>query len=67
MHHPEGAEQRFPLLCPVREREWLAGWNPTIVHTKSGVAEPGCGFVTIGPEGVVDAWTASCQAARVSS
>ncbi|MHB8423787.1 MAG: hypothetical protein ACYDB9_01335 [Gammaproteobacteria bacterium] len=36
----------FPLLCPVREADWIEGWNPTFVVTHSGVAEPDCVFVT---------------------
>lgn len=29
----------FPLLCPVREAEWIEGWVGTPVHSASGVAE----------------------------
>lgn len=36
----------FPLLCPVREAEWIDGWNPPLVVSASGVAEPDCVFVT---------------------
>jgi hypothetical protein len=36
----------FPLLCPVREAEWVEGWNPSSVITYSGFAEPDCVFVT---------------------
>jgi len=36
----------FPLLCPVREADWLEGWDPLVVFTSSGVAEPGCVFMT---------------------
>ncbi|HQR21095.1 MAG TPA: hypothetical protein PLE54_00815 [Burkholderiaceae bacterium] len=36
----------FPLLCPVREADWIEGWNPGLVITASGVAEPGCVFTT---------------------
>lgn len=39
-------ERVFPLLCPVREVEWAEGWNPTLVLSGSGVAEPGCVFTT---------------------
>jgi hypothetical protein len=38
----------FPLLCPVRETEWVNDWRPKMVITESGVAEPGCIFVTPG-------------------
>lgn len=36
----------FPLLCPVREADWLEGWAPLVVYSESGVAEPGCVFLT---------------------
>lgn len=36
----------FPLLCPVREYEWIPGWSCDLVHTRSGVIEPGCIFRT---------------------
>lgn len=41
----------FPLLCPVREAGWIAGWDPPLVVSVSGVAEPDCAFVTrVGPD-----------------
>jgi hypothetical protein len=42
------ADKVFPLLCPVREREWVKDWRPKLVISESGVAEPGCIFVTPG-------------------
>ncbi len=36
----------FPLLCPVREADWIEGWNPPLVISFSGVAEPDCVFTT---------------------
>ncbi|MEO7793432.1 MAG: hypothetical protein ABIV06_01550 [Thermoanaerobaculia bacterium] len=36
----------FPLLCPVREADWLDGWDPLSVATLSGVAEADCVFTT---------------------
>jgi hypothetical protein len=36
----------FPLLCPVRESEWLDGWKYTMLFSSSGVAEPGAVFST---------------------
>jgi hypothetical protein len=36
----------FPLLCPVREADWIEGWDPLLVVSASGVAEPDCAFVT---------------------
>lgn len=45
-HHPFPPGSVFPLLCPVREAEWVEGWDPKLVISESGVAEPGCVFVT---------------------
>jgi len=41
-------EAVFPLLCPVREGEWLDGWAERceLVWSASGLAEPGCVFRT---------------------
>ncbi|MDQ7993977.1 MAG: hypothetical protein REI45_14995 [Propionicimonas sp.] len=38
----------FPLLCPVREAEWLDGWREhcEVLFTRSGVAERDCVFRT---------------------
>jgi hypothetical protein len=36
----------FPLLCPVREADWIEGWEPPVVFSESGVAEPDCVFLT---------------------
>ncbi len=36
----------FPLLCPVRESDWIEGWHPIVVYSVSGVAEQDCVFVT---------------------
>lgn len=38
----------FGLLCPVREADWIAGWDPVSVWSDSGLAEPECVFVTPG-------------------
>jgi len=39
-------EAVFALLCPVREAEWIEGWDPLIVLSNSGVVEPDCVFTT---------------------
>jgi hypothetical protein len=39
-------ERVFPLLCPVREAEWVAGWQYRLIYSESGVAEDGCVFTT---------------------
>lgn len=36
----------FPLLCPVREADWIEGWDPPLVISTSGLAEPDCVFIT---------------------
>lgn len=41
----------LPLLCPVREAEWLADWRPQFVLSLSGVAETDCVFATPSPAG----------------
>ena len=39
-------ETVFPLLCPVREADWVPGWMPELVISHSGVCEQDCIFVT---------------------
>ncbi len=39
-------QEVFPLLCPVREYEWIEDWQCELVHSKSGFAEKGCVFTT---------------------
>lgn len=39
-------ERVFPLLCPVREYEWIEPWRCDLVYAASGVAEAGCVFRT---------------------
>ncbi len=41
----------FPLLCPVREADWIEGWDPLAVWSASGVAEVDCVFTTAAPAG----------------
>jgi len=45
-HLEGGPDKVFPLLCPVREAEWISGWDPALVVTSSGYAEPDCVFTT---------------------
>ena len=45
-HLVAGPDRVFPLLCPVREADWIEGWDPVVVHSQSGVAETDCVFVT---------------------
>lgn len=39
----------FPLLCPVREVEWLDGWEYTMTYSASGLVEEGAVFTTSKP------------------
>jgi hypothetical protein len=36
----------FPLLCPIRECDWVDGWTADVLHSESGIAEPGCVFTS---------------------
>ena len=36
----------FPLLCPVREYDWLDGWSCDMIYSESGVVERDCIFTT---------------------
>jgi len=39
-------EKVFPLLCPVREAEWLDGWRYHMIYSESGLVEEGAVFST---------------------
>jgi hypothetical protein len=45
-HLVAGPAAVFPLLCPVREADWIEGWDPLLVISSSGLAEPDCVFTT---------------------
>lgn len=49
-------EQVFPLLCPVREADWVPGWKYRLIYSQSGVAELGCVFSTPNDEGPESTW-----------
>ncbi len=38
-----------PLLCPVREYEWIEPWQCEMLHSDSGFAEKNCVFRTDAP------------------
>jgi hypothetical protein len=40
------ADAVFPLLCPVREYEWIDGWDCRLVYSRSGLAEEDAVFTT---------------------
>ena len=39
-------ETVFPLLCPVREVDWLDGWDYRMIYSESGLIEQNCIFTT---------------------
>ena len=49
-------ETVFPLLCPVREADWVPGWQYKMIYSKSGVAEAGCVFTTPNDDGTQTTW-----------
>ena len=49
-------ETVFPLLCPVRDADWVPGWQYKMIYSKSGVAEAGCVFTTPNDDGTQTTW-----------
>jgi hypothetical protein len=45
-HIQASPEEVFPLLCPELEKAWLPGWDCRMIHSATGVAEPGAVFET---------------------
>jgi hypothetical protein len=56
---PAPPDRVFPLLCPIREYDWIDGWACELVYSASGVAERDCVFVTERPEEGRTIWVAS--------
>ncbi len=46
----------FPLLCPVREKDWLDGWEYEMIYSKSGLAEENAVFTTPNEDGQSTVW-----------
>ncbi len=60
MNLDAGADEIFPLLCPVREYDWIQPWQCEMVYTDSGMAELDCVFKTNFPDdGPEDTWVVS--------
>jgi len=49
-------EKVFPLLCPVREAEWVPGWQYRMIHSRSGLAKDGCVFTTPNEDTTESTW-----------
>jgi hypothetical protein len=66
MHLPAPPATVHPLLCPVREHDWIEGWQATVLRSASGLAEEGCLFTTPGLEGPAWLWIIAVhQAAHI--
>jgi len=53
-------EKIFPLLCPVKEYEWIPTWQCNLIYSKSGYAELGCVFSTdFGDASGIEIWVVS--------
>jgi len=54
------AKDIWPLLCPVREYDWIEDWDCEMVKSDSGVNELGCIFHTGShAQGDFDTWVAN--------
>jgi hypothetical protein len=52
-------EAVFPLLCPVREYDWIEPWCCRMIYSQSGFAEQDCIFQTDFPtDGPTETWVA---------
>jgi hypothetical protein len=56
---PAAPAKVFPLLCPVREYDWIDGWTCNLIYSDTGVAENNCVFTTDFPRGVEETWVVS--------
>jgi len=60
MHLESDPETIFPLLCPVREYEWIESWACEMVFSVTGFAELDGIFRTLDPvSGLEDTWVIS--------
>ena len=55
-HNVAPPEKVFPLICPVREGDWLPGWEYRLIFSQSGVVELGCVFSTPNGNGTETTW-----------
>ena len=54
--NPAPPQKLFPLLCPVREADWLPGWEYRLIYSDSGLAELGCVFTSPGLKDEEKTW-----------
>lgn len=50
MHIAAAPAAVFPLLCPVREKDWIENWSCEMIYSQSGLAELDCAFKTNFPD-----------------
>ena len=55
----------FPLLCPVREYDWIPEWSCSMIFSDSGIAEHGCIFTT-GSAETEETWVTTSYAPPTS-
>jgi hypothetical protein len=55
-HYNFQTEDVFPLLCPVREKDWIEGWNYEMIYSRSGLVEKNCVFSTPFAQGIETIW-----------
>ena len=48
----------FPLLCPIREYDWIDGWECEMIYSDSGFAENNCIFKSEFAAGIEATWVA---------
>ncbi len=58
-HYNAPVHEVFPLLCPVREHDYIPRWQAEIVHLATGLAEQGGVFTTTSAGGGRDVWIIS--------
>jgi len=49
-------EKVFPLLSPVKEKDWLDGWDYEMIYSNSGLIEKNCVFSTSNPDEMDTIW-----------
>lgn len=59
IHISARAASIFPLLCPVREFDWIEYWDCDLVYSDSGAAENNCIFQTDRPGEGKRTWVVS--------
>lgn len=59
LHIRAPAADVFPLLCPVREHDWIEGWNGEVFYSESGLVENNCVFASDLPGRGREIWTVS--------